>query len=198
MNNENDSTIITDDDFKGGNLSEQDLANDTIDWKAKAQELEGIAKRRATKLEKVKAKLGAMETELTTFKAQKPQDKKTDGLDYAQKAYLKSSGINADEFGIVENIVKETGKDIDSVLGSKYFQSELKDFRDKKAVENAIPQTPSRNGSPASNQVDYWLAKGHELPPNTPENRELRGKIVEARYQREKYQSQFTSTPIVE
>ena len=201
MSETNDQIDITTEDVQGGDLTQEQLADETIDWRAKAQELEGIAKRRATKLEKIKTKLGAMETALASFKNEgKPQDKKQEGgLNYAEKAYLKSSGINADEFAIVEGIMKETGKDIDTILQSRYFQSDLKDHRDKKAVESAIPDVAKRNGQPASTQIEYWLAKGnHELPPNTAENRILRGQIVEARYQREKMSSQFTDNPIVE
>ena len=195
---ENDTKIeITNEDLQNHDISEQELGDETIDWKAKAQELAGMAKRKATKLEKLKARIGEMETKLAGFEP-KPQDKKKEeGLGYAEKAYLRSSGISADEISLVESAMKESGKDIDTLLGSKFFQAELKDHRDKKAVESAIPNTPNRNGSPASTQVDYWLAKGHELPQGA-ENMELRGKIVEARMQRAKTSSQFSDNPIME
>ena len=78
--------------------------------------------------------------------------------------------------------MKDTGKDIESTLDSKYFQAELKEMRELKATEAATPSGTKRAGQSATDQVDYWLAKG-ELPPAS--ERDLRQKVVNARMKKE-------------
>ena len=164
----------------------QDESTDDIDWKAQAEAAKaeaeaamGRAKRAETKLEK--------------FKTQQPPAKK-EGFDYAEKAYLKSSGIQSDEFSFVEEVMKATGKDLEAVLESKYFQAELKERRDAKATQDAIPTGTKRSGQSARDEVDYWIAKG-ELPP--ADQRELRQKVVNAKIKAEKAKSQFSDNPLI-
>jgi len=52
-------------------------------------------------------------------------DDTKEGFNDTKKAYLKSSGITPDEFSFVEDVMKSTGKSLDNVLDSKYFQIEL-------------------------------------------------------------------------
>src|SRR3990167_4022134 len=66
-----DTTVeIKDEDIKEEDFTSEELEADTTDWKAKALELKGIAKRRATQLAKAKEKLNA-KPEIPA----KPQDK---------------------------------------------------------------------------------------------------------------------------
>lgn len=186
MEKENDKMVeIGEEDVVEQDFAPEILEANTTDWKAEALKLKGIAKRRATKLEKLKA--NQVKPKVEELKPQdKIENKKSDELDYAQKAYLKASGINSEEFDFVHQVMKETGKDLDSVLGSKYFQAELKERRDAKAINDAMPKNiPGRSTEPASNKVEYWVNKG-ELPPDTPENRKLREDITNARYDLEK------------
>lgn len=118
-------------------------------------------------------------------------------FDYGQKAYLRSEGIKAGaEMELVQEYVKESGKTIEAVLTNKAFQSDLKDIRDGVAASDAIPDKSDRSGNTSRNSVEYWIAKG-ELPPNTPENRELRTKVVNAKLKKEKSGSVFTQNPVV-
>ncbi len=173
--------------------STEQVEQDTTDWKAKAIEFEtkykseNAARRRYEKdLKQATSKTTETQTE------SKPQDKQ--GFDYAEKAYLKSSGIENTDFEFVKEVMDSTGKNLDQVLESKYFQAELKERKDQRMAEKATPQGSKRAGQSSNNEVEYWLAKG-ELPPAS--NRELRIKVVNARIKAEEAKSQFTDTPVV-
>lgn len=171
---------------------------DKTDWKAIAQErqdaltkTQGIANRFKTKLSKQSAPANPSNPANPA-----PTNDQPKGFDYAQKAYLKASGINADEFDFVKEVMDGTGKsDIDAILGSKYFQAELKERRELKATAEATPKGTTRAGQTTRNDIDYWIEKG-ELPP--ADQVELRRKVVNAKISKAKASSQFTSTPVVQ
>ena len=123
---------------------------------------------------------------------EEPQKKssKSDNLDYGQKAFLIANGIKGvEEMDFVRNLQKETGKDIDSLLETTYFQTELKEFREKKATSDATPKGGKRSNNSSVDSVEYWIAKG-ELPTGS-DNKELREKVVNARITREKNKGTF-------
>jgi hypothetical protein len=105
--------------------------------------------------------------------------------DLGEKAYLIANGIkSADEMAFTKQLAKETGKDIETLLETTYFQTELSAFRTSKA-------TPKGNGKANNSSVDtveYWIAKG-ELPPANEV--ELRRKVVNARMKKEDSKGQF-------
>lgn len=146
------------------------------------EELLAIRKREVKKLEK----------QLGVSSEEKPKSKtktKSDELDYSQKAYLKVNGVDKEDFEFASEFMRETGKDLDETLGSKYFHAELRDRKEARTVENAVPQrTNGRNNvTPANRTVDYWMTKGDfELPESKPENRELIQKVINARYELKK------------
>lgn len=125
---------------------------------------------------------------------EKKTSKKSDDFDYGEKAFLIANGIKeSDEMEFVRDVMKETGKSLDAVVGSKYFQAELKDRREDKATQDATPKGSKRSGQSAANTVEYWIAKG-ELPPK--DQTELRRKVVNARITKETNKSMFTSNPV--
>lgn len=134
--------------------------------------------------------------------APKPKAKEatqSDGLDYGQKAFLKSSGIKKEEFEFVEKQIEESGiKDIEKLLDNGYFQSQLQAERDSAESRAATPKSGEGAGggeSPKS-KADYWLDKG-ELPPNTPENQELRREVVRKKSEIAKTSQRFTRQPVI-
>lgn len=130
------------------------------DWKAEALKYKAILDRNKNK------------------KPAEQKVNKSNDLDYGQKAFLVANGVKeADEMKLVKGVMQETGKTLEDVLSSKYFQAELKEMRDLKASSNAIPNG-KRSGTASQDSVDYWLAKG-ELPPAS--DIELRRKVVNAR-----------------
>lgn len=120
----------------------------------------------------------------------------TDELDYGMKAYLKSEGIDSSEFGFVESQMQESGLPLEQLLSNGYFKSQLQEFRDKKSVAQATPGTSRGTQASPKNEVEYWLGRG-EMPPNTPENVELRRKVVNARYERSK-RPHFNPNPVID
>lgn len=127
----------------------------------------------------------------------KPADtsKKTGELDYGQKAYLVSMGYKTSaEQKVAQDMMANTGKTLDEVLESKFFQGEIKDLREAAEGKAAIPEGTKRSGQASIDSVDYWIAKG-ELPPL--DQPELRQKVVNARMQTESGGSNFTKNPVV-
>lgn len=134
-----------------------------IDWQAKARELEGRLKRAETKLKK-------------SSDSPTPSKSSTSGgLDYGQKAYLRAEGIKGEaETTLVQQYMRETGKDLEKVLESKFFKAELEEIRELAKTEAANP-TGKRTGTTALDSVEYWMAKPLEDVP-----KEMRTKVVNA------------------
>lgn len=171
-------------------LKEGDEGFDKIDWKDIAEKNRGIAQRNKTRAAKAQAELAKNKP------PEKKDDKKEDpkGLDRVDKAVLRAEKItDPKEVELVEAIMKETGKDLESVLASRYFQGELKALREEIAADEALPKGGKRSAAPAKDSVDYWIAKG-ELPPH--DQPELRRKVVNAKIAKEKSGSQFSKNPI--
>lgn len=177
MGNENEEDIVLEDIVEETN----DNGEDTTDWKAIALKNEGIAKRLKTKLEKAKE-----------APAQKGEEKK-DTLDRMDKAILRMEKITApEEVDLIQSIMKETGKDLESVLASKFFQAELTEMRELAASKSATPEGTKRSGQAPRDSVEYWLAKG-ELPKDNPE---LARKVVNAKLHKEATKNQFTDQAV--
>jgi hypothetical protein len=167
---------------------------DTTDWKAKAKSWHGSATRYKNQASRFKQELDEerkKSTALATNNNGSSSDKK--GFDYGQKAFLRANGITPDEYELVQEVMSATGKSLEDVVDSKYFQAELKERRDAKASKDAIPSGTKRSASASRDQVEYWLAKG-ELPPAG--ERELRQKVVNAKLKAEQSKSQFTDNPV--
>lgn len=149
---------------------DDEIEEETTDWEAKFKEEEGRRKRAETKLSKNK-------------KEAKPSSE----LDYGKKAFLVASGIKGSkETELVEKIVSDTGKTIEQVLESKYFQAELSEMRELGKTEDALPKGSKRSGKSTQDTVEYWIAKG-ELPTD----RKLRQDVVNARIKKETDKSVF-------
>ena len=165
---------------------------DPIDWEAEAKRLHGLAKRRGTKLSKFKAQPKPEKKPVEVS----PQDPKKGELDYGQKAYLNSLGFkDAEDHSYVQGIMKDTGKNLEDILSTPFVKAELTRLGEERATKAAAPAADgSRQGAPARDTVEYWLAKG-ELPP--ADQVELRRKVVDAKIAKEKNSSMFSSQPVV-
>lgn len=127
------------------------------------------------------------------------EKKQQDALDYGAKAYLRSEGIEPTEFGWVEEQMEESGiRDIEKLLTNGYFKSNLQARRDQQSIDNATPGKTRQSGESAKTKPEYWADKG-EMPPNTPDNFELRQKVLNLRIEREKGTGgyQFSQDPVV-
>src|SRR3990167_10062469 len=94
---------IKDEDLKEDDFTPEELDAEDVDWKAKAQELKGIAKRRATQLRKAKEALAnPPKPELPVKKDNSKSDDKL--LERLESLELSSSSINeADEVELAKN-----------------------------------------------------------------------------------------------
>lgn len=166
----------------------KDGETDTTDYKALAAKNAGIAKRLKTKLEKAKLE------KKVDKKVEQKLAETNKGFDYGQKAFLKASGIAPSEYALVQEVMSATGKDLESVLDSKYFQAELKDLREASATKEAVPAGQKRSTTSTRETVDYWIAKG-ELPP--ADQVELRRKVVNAKIAQARNKSVFAERSVV-
>lgn len=164
--------------------------NDTTDWRAQAlanlelaKRNQGIAQRNKTRLQKLKEErenAGATPT---------PKNEQVTPSDLGEKAYLAVNGIkSADEIAFVQKMKKETGKDVESLLETTYFQTEFRTFKEKKETDNAVPSGNKRSSNSSVDSVEYWLAKG-ELPP--ADQVQLRRDVVNARLKKEQTKGVF-------
>ncbi len=157
---------------------------DATDWKALAHKNYGIAKRALTKLKK----LSEVKPPEVKPEPDKSQDKKE--FDLAEKSYLLANGIKKNEFQLVWDEVKATGKGIDDILESKYFQEK----REFNASKEAIPTGTKRSSGAVKDEVDYWVQKG-QFPPS--DQIELRRKVAAALAKQAERRSKFSSNPII-
>lgn len=192
------TVVIEDEDIKEEEFTPEELEADTTDWKAKALELKGIAKRRATQLAKVKEKLASVKPEPEPKPQDKVENKKSDDTDYAQEAFLVAHGIKeADEKELLKERMTATGQSLKEVLGNKYFQQDLEGLREAKAVKVAVPSGQNRSGSSVRDTVDYWKAKiasGKATLLDIPDV-QLRRDIVNSNLKQAKDVNHFTTNP---
>lgn len=193
MDNQIDVQIDEADLSDIGELSAEQQADPSVDWKAKFTEMAGIARRRTTALKKAKE---AMSKPPTVTKKEPDGQTKKGELDYGQKAFLVASGIKEPErIAFVQKIMTESGQQLEAVLASQYVQGELTRMAEEAATKAAMPNAGDRgDAGNVRTEVEYWLKKG-ELPP--PDQVELRRKVVNAKIARANTESNFTSTPVV-
>lgn len=143
--------------------------------------------------ESLEARKARLERQLaqTLKKMGVPNEKKevqTNG-DLGESAFLIANGLkDSEERSFAKKLAKETGKDLESLLDTTYFQTELKALREAKATANATPTGSKRSNNSSVDTVEYWVAKG-ELPPTSEV--ELRRQVVNARMKKEQNGSQF-------
>jgi len=139
----------------------------------------------------------ARELKKEAKKSDVKEEKQSDELDYGQKAYLNTKDITESEHDFVNQQLKDSGLPLNELLNNGYFKAKLQETRDAKVVSEATPSSTRGSSEPSSTKAQHWVDKG-ELPPDTPENRQLRADVVNRRMEVEKSASQFTSQSIVE
>ena len=145
--------------------------------------------RQAAQLRK---KLGVKTEKPAETREERNEDK--GGLDRIDKAILRAEKItSSDEIDLFESIKRETGKDTEDVLESRYWKAELKALRDENAAKEALPSNSKRSAQATSNSVDYWLAKGQMPPASEPK---LRQAYVNAKMAKTAERTMFTDNPL--
>lgn len=168
----NEDTQVTDLDNTAEEVvevldTEESDDTDTTDWKSEALKYKAILDRNKEKKEEVK------------------KETRSDDFGYDVKAYLKSSGIKSSEFDFVKNELKNFNGDVDALIDNEYFQAKLEKQR---AISKTADATPKgkRTGSPATDSVEYWMAKPFADVPQ-----EMRRKVVNAKLDQEKNKGIF-------
>jgi len=186
---------IEDELTKEEDFSESELADEFTDWKAKAMELKGLNKRRATKLAKAKEALNKPPVPLQT----PPKEEKKGDVDYPKLAYLAAKGVPDEDVPYIQEVAAATGKEVRDVLATVWVQRELAERKELRDSKNAVPaEGGKRTGGNAADEVDYYLteAKMGELPKDNPE---LARKVVNARIALDKNRGNktpFTDNPV--
>jgi len=157
--------------------------------KKQPETIEARKARLERQLSQINKKLGNSPKE----KAVEPSEKK-EGLDRIDKAILRAEKItDSDEIALAQDIKRETGKDIEDVLESRYFKAELKAMREEKNAQDAIPSNSKRSMNSNRDSVEYWIAKG-EMPPAS--ETKLRQAYVNAKISKSKTSNMFSDNPI--
>ena len=143
---------------------------DKTDWKALALKNQGIAKRLKTKLEKAKEVKPKAKPKVKKAKVEGKEKK--EGFDYAELAYLIAKGYSRKkEQAAAAEMMKETGKSLREVLSNKHFKNDIKDMRELKASNDAIPSGTKRTAKSTKDKVEYWVARGEMPPADQPQLR---------------------------
>lgn len=194
MENENEQTLPTEGDIE--DYSDNDLTKDDSEyWKAEALKYQGIAKRKDTQLSKLKTE----KVEQQTTPPAKTEVSQTKEFDLSEKTFISQVlGVklkNAEEMNIVKDYV-ENGKTLEDLVDNRHFNNDLKDIRETQAVKDALPSTSKRSSTSARDSVDYWVAK-YEKDGELPDDREMRQKVVNAKYNQEKQGNPFATQSVV-
>lgn len=204
MTDPNDQVDIKDEDIKEEDFTLEELDDDTTDWKAKAEELKGIAKRRATQLGKAKEKLKSLSSQPN--KPQEPAKKEPDNtqksseLDFGQKAYLKTFGVSgADELALVKSELARSGEDFDTLLENPYFKTRLDSLREARATSLAVPSGTKRSNVSTKDSTEYHLEKYESGQMKLNEMPfDMRSKVLTAKMDKDKRASEFSFVPSVQ
>ncbi len=118
---------------------------------------------------------------------EKPEaEDKSEGFDYGQKAFLVANGVKGEkETELVQKVMSETGRTIEQVLDSKYFQADLTEMRELDTTKNATIEG-KRAGNGVVDSVEYWASKPFAEVP-----KDLRADVVNYKLKKEDTGSNF-------
>lgn len=192
MENKNEIEI-KDEDLKEDDFSPEELESEDVDWKAKAQELKGIAKRRATQLKRAKEALAKPPVSEPPVKTEISKPAESELLGRIDELALQVAGITEDnEVELYNKWKTDTGRDAKSIVNNSIFKAELQKIRDDKANAVAVSNIKGGGGKgQAKDNPEYWVAKGEPPTPEQVPDRKTRAKIIRAMLGETKSSKQF-------
>lgn len=113
---------------------------------------------------------------------------KSNDLDYGEKAFLYAHDLKIKgekETELVKNFMKETGKKLEQVLDSKYFQAELNEMRELQRTADATIKGKDSKGIKIDS-IEYWAGKDFKDVP-----KEFKAKVIEYKLQNDKSKNVF-------
>lgn len=129
----------------------------------------------------------------------KSEDKtsKSSDLDYGQKAFLKTYGIQgSDELALVKTFATRTGDDLDTIVSDDIFLAKLTNLREARESADAIPKSTRRSSAPVGDDLSVALTK-YRTSGELPQDRTLREKVVDAQLVHERTGNAFSDTGII-
>lgn len=178
MENEYNEEVVLEEEVE--ETQEETPAEEPTKPERREESLEDRRARLQRQLDQTEKKLG-----VNVKKPETKTSKKSDDFGYDVKSYLIANGIKKDEFDFVKDALNVSGKDVDSLLDSKYFQEELEEHRALSATKNATP-TGKRSGSVPADSIEYWMAKDISEVPQ-----DMRAKVVNAKMAKENNKGVF-------
>jgi len=173
-------------------------AEDTTALKEKMTELEASNRQlfeRAKKAEGFEKKGEEWVKKEKTEKKSSKKSEPNEEFGLLQKGFLRSANIvDEEEVQLVKDLMAETGKEIDVLIDTKYFKSELEALQTKKKNELATSGIKTGRGETnAVNTAEHWIAKG--VPPTKEQvpDRKTRAKIARAMMSSQKSSKTFYS-----
>lgn len=185
MSNEETEVIVDQNNEEGTEVEETHEDVETTDSEEKVERREETPQAKKARLDRQQDQLRKKHPELYETTSKK-ESKKSNGLDYGEKAYLTSNGIKgAKEFEFVESELKKSGESLDELLDNDYFKARLEKFRGLEKTAQATISS-KRSSSVATDSVDYWMEKPFEEVPQ-----DMRAKVVQAKIDKEKNKGHF-------
>jgi hypothetical protein len=176
------------DEDKTGATTTSSTSNESKDEQRNAETPEARKARLDRQTEQHKKKHPELYESKTTETAATTRQT-TDDFDRSDKAYLIANGIKGDkEMTLAKEFMTNTGKSLEEVLDSKFFQAELKEMRDLETTQAATPGNTRRSGNSGQDTVDYWINRGEMPPKSMPQ---LRRDYVNAKLKKEKKGGKF-------
>lgn len=170
---DNDDIDALKEKFQKVNESHQKLTETNKQLFARAKKAEGYELKDGKWVKPPKKEEPKVDVE-PSKEPSKPSD-----LDYGQKAFLKTYGIQgSDELALVKSFQTRTGDDLDTIVSDDIFLGKLKSLRDARESANAIPKGKQRSGQTAVNDADLAFAKYKETG-ELPIDFETRNKVVD-------------------
>lgn len=172
LNNEGTETVETQEE-------------ETVEAPAEEHKDERPSETPEAKLARLERQSAQLRKKLGLDTPEKPS-KKSNDLDYGQKAFLAANGVKGSkEMDFVKQEMKASGLDLESLLENDYFQAKLEKQRSLNKTAEATP-TGKRSGGVPTDSVEYWMTKPLEEVP-----REFRGKVVDAMLAKDKAKGVF-------
>lgn len=125
-----------------------------------------------------------------------PKEKASSDLDYGQKAFLKTYGIQgSDELALAKTFMARTGDDLDTIVSDDIFLGKLNSLRAAREAAAAVPKGIKRSSQPAQNDADVALATYRETG-KLPEDNKLAREVLNKHLEAEK-SNNFAPNPVV-
>ena len=177
---------------------ELDLEEDTGEEEEKPVKKEFSDEEKLARIERMRAKL--LKKTGRDVETPKPEEKanKSSDLDYGQKAFLKTYGIQgSDELALAKTFMARTGDDLDTIVSDDIFLAKLNSLREARASSDAVPKSTRRSSAPVQDDLNVALAK-YRSSGELPQERSLREKVLDAQLHHEKVGNSFSDSPIIQ